>query len=121
MPPRSQGEDKPPREDCRGWQNLVWSYLGMWSKLTSPRAQRDDLRPRVSCNRTWMRSLNRHPAIPEPSWKYLVAASSKKDDVRLHSVYQRLGSKSSAQPKRPNKNIIVHAQYTTWMPFSSFR
>jgi hypothetical protein len=36
-----------------------------------------------------MRSLNRHPAIPEPSWKYLVAASSKKDDVTLHSVYER--------------------------------
>jgi hypothetical protein len=126
MPPRSQGEDKPPREDCRGWQNLVWSYLGMWSKLTSPRAQRDDLRPRVSCNRTWMRSLNRHPAIPEPSWKYLVAASSKKDDVRLHSVYERprdeviRASDRRASPKDP-KNIIIHARYTSWMPFSSFR
>jgi hypothetical protein len=74
-----------------------------------------------------MRSLNRLPAIPEPSWKYLVAASSKKDDVKLHSVYDRpmdeviRASDRGASPKRLNKNITIHAQYTTWMPFSSFR
>jgi hypothetical protein len=56
--------------------------------------------------------LNRLPAIPEPSWKYLVAASSKKDDVRLHSVYERprdeviRASDRRASPKEPTRTLL---------------
>src|ERR1700730_8913800 len=50
----------------------------MWPKPTLPRPQRNELQPRVGCNRTWSAPVNRHPANHEPSQSCLVAISPEK-------------------------------------------